>query len=74
MRNFDNLPRFDTVERAVKILQDRTGTKNQQFFRAILNYYMGVVSSMMRTTIHTLDRGVLPTNNYTINLAPSGFG
>lgn len=61
-------------ESLVNILCEHTENTNPEFFRIIVGYYFTLVASMMRASIKTLDRGVIPINMYAINLATSGMG
>ena len=63
-----------TQEKIVKILQNKTQSKEELFFRVITVYYLSMISSMMRTTIDTEINGVIPVNSYVLGLAVSGFG
>ena len=63
-----------TQEKIVKILQNKTQSKEELFFRVVTIYYLSQISSMMRTTIDTEINGVIPTNSYILGLATSGFG
>jgi len=63
-----------TQEKIVKILQNKTQSKEELFFRVITVYYLSMISSMMRTTIDTQIHGEIPVNSYVLGLAVSGFG
>ena len=71
---FDNLPFYKPAEDMAEIFKTKTGTDAPQFFRLVVAYYMGIVASAMRTNISTLDRGIIPVNNYSILLGTSGLG
>jgi hypothetical protein len=63
-----------TSEDLVQILCNKTQNHNPLFFRVLVAYYFTKVASMMRCTIKTHDRGVIPVNMFAINLATSGNG
>ena len=65
---------FDTSEKLVEVLCQKTQSNNPHFFRVLTGYYLCKVASMMNIKIKTHDRGDLPVNMYAINLATSGFG
>jgi len=72
--DYDSMSYFPKAEELVKILKNKSQSKEDLFFRVLVAYYFSKVSSIMRTEIVTLDRGNLPTNMYALNLAVSGFG
>lgn len=63
-----------TSEQLVDILKVKTQSKNTNFFRILVAYYLTKIASTMRTNIATHDRGKIPVNVYALNLAPSGTG
>lgn len=66
---------FDPIsEEITKILCDKTQNPNSLFFRVSIAYYFGVVAAMMRVSVATHDRGVIPINIYALNLGTSGSG
>jgi len=74
MSNYENLEFHPTAEKIVNILCQKTGNSNPTFFRVSTNYHLTKLAAMMRIKIATKDRGIIPTNVYAINLAPSGQG
>ena len=74
MKDLSTVDHFDPAEQLVQILCQKTQNANPLFFRVLVSYYLAKVASMMRCTIKTHDRGILPVNMYAINLAPSGQG
>lgn len=74
MEQWENLPFDKNMSQLVQILEDKTRSKNTQFFRILVSYYFAKVASMMRCKVATHDRGVIPVNMYAINLAASGGG
>lgn len=74
MKDLSTVAHFDTAEKLVQILCQKTQNDNPLFFRILVSYYFAKVASMMRCNIKTHDRGILPVNMYAINLAPSGQG
>ena len=63
-----------TSERLVDVLCQKTQSDNKLFFRILVAYYLTKVASMMRCSIDTADRGLIPINMYAVNLALSGQG
>lgn len=74
MKDLRNMDYFPQAEKLVDILCNKTRNKNRHFFRVMIAYNFCKLASMMRTSIHTPERGKVPINMYAINLAPSGFG
>jgi len=72
--DFDSFKHFEPSEQLVTVLKNKNQSSEELFFRVMVAYYFTKVSSIMRTSIKTLDRGVIPTNMYALNLATSGFG
>lgn len=66
--------RNEGVERIVNLLNNRTQNNNKDFFRSIVCYFLAKMAASMRASINTKDRGNIPVNLYSINLATSGFG
>lgn len=74
MLNFDEMQYHPTSEQLVGILRDQTQSDDSLFFRLLVGHYFCMAASQMRCTIDTPDRGEIPVNMYTLNLAPSGYG
>lgn len=74
MKTVDEMEFHKTSEELVKVLCAKTQNTNPLFFRVLAAYYFCKVASMMRVSIKTHDRGVIPVNCYAINLATSGQG
>lgn len=74
MKDINSVGYFPTAETIVDVLCKKTQSNDRLFFRVMVTYYLTKVASMMRTSIQTMDKGVVPINMYAINLAPSGFG
>ena len=72
--DFSSLKHFEPSEQLVTVLKNKNQSSENLFFRVMVAYYFTKVSSIMRCSIKTLDRGVIPTNMYALNLATSGFG
>jgi len=72
--DFDSFKHFEPSEQLVTVLKNKAQSSENLFFRVMVAYYFTKVSSIMRTSIKTLDRGIIPTNMYALNLATSGFG
>ena len=74
MKDLSTVEHFAPSENLVKILMKKTRNESPLFFRILVAYYFSKAASIMRTSIKTHDRGVIPVNLYGINLAPSGTG
>jgi hypothetical protein len=74
MKPFEQLQYHGTTEQLVGILRDHTQSDDSLFFRLLVGHYFCLAASQMRCTIDTPDRGEIPINMYTLNLAPSGYG
>ncbi|QDP56430.1 MAG: hypothetical protein Tp152SUR00d2C52646391_26 [Prokaryotic dsDNA virus sp.] len=72
--DLSNLEYNETSEELVKILCTKTQNNSPLFFRVLVAYNFCKVASMMRASVNTHVRGVLPINMYAINLATSGSG
>lgn len=71
---FDQMTYHPTSEKLVDILRERTQRDDSLFFRVLVGYYFSLAAAQMRCNIDTPDRGEIPVNMYTLNLAPSGYG
>ena len=74
MKTFDEMEFHPDSEKLVSILCSKTQNNNPLFFRVLVGYYFSLISSMMRCTIATHDRGDIPVNMYCLNLSTSGSG
>lgn len=74
LKDLSTVPYFTPAEDLAQLLKDRTQSSNAQFFRVLVSHALCKVTSMMRVSIETHDRGFIPVNMYAINLAPSGMG
>lgn len=74
MKPIEQMEHHPMSERLVKVLCEQTQNNDPMFFRIQVAYYFSLVASMMRASIKTLDRGVIPINLYAVNLATSGAG
>lgn len=74
MKSYSDMEFHPDSEHLVRILCEKTQNSDPLFFRVLVAYYFALVASSMRTTIKTMDRGVLPVNLYAINLSVSGAG
>lgn len=74
MKPFDQMAYHPTAEQVVDILCAHTQSDDRLFFRLLTGYYFSLAATQMRCTINSLDRGEIPVNMYTLNLAPSGYG
>ena len=61
-------------ERCVSLLCTKTQSENKHFYRLLCAYYFSKMASMLRTNIHTKERGVVCVNTYIMNLLMSGEG
>jgi hypothetical protein len=71
---FNEMQYHPTSEQLVGILRDKTQRDDVLFFRLLVGYYFALAAAQMRCCIDTPDRGEIPVNLYTLNLAPSGYG
>ena len=62
------------IEDIVEVLCNKTQNTDRGFFRTEVAYFLAKMSSIMRATIVTKDRGEIPVNIYALALATSGFG
>lgn len=74
MKPFESMAYNETSEKLVDILCVHTQTDDKLFFRLLVGYYFSLAATQMRCTIKSPDRGEIPVNMYTLNLAPSGYG
>lgn len=74
MKTFEQMEYHPQSEKLVSILCNKTQNSNPLFFRVLVGYYFSLVSSMMRASIVTHDRGDIPINLYALNLGTSGSG
>lgn len=74
MKTLEEMQHHPMSEKLVDVLRERTENDNPMFFRLLVAYYFTLIASMMRASIHTLDRGVIPINMFAVNLATSGAG
>lgn len=74
MFEYDKLQYHPMVEKLVDILCKKTQNINPHFFRILVNYHLTKLPAMMRASILTKDRGIIPINIYAINLGNSGLG
>lgn len=63
-----------TSEKLREILNQKTQSENDLFYRVLIAFQFCVMASQMRCAIKTPDRGVIPVNMYALNLATSGAG
>lgn len=69
-----DMPYHPTSEKLREILNQKTQSENDLFYRVLIAFQFCVMASQMRCTIKTPDRGVIPVNMYALNLATSGAG
>ena len=74
MKDIEQMELHGVSEKIVKILCDQTQNLNLHFFRILIAYHLTKLTSMMRVSILTQDRGAIPVNMYAINLSHSGSG
>ncbi len=74
MRDFSTLEFHPTLTKLTNVLCKMTQNDNPEFFRVSLSYYLAKIASTMRVKVATKDRGVIPINQYVVNLATSGHG
>jgi hypothetical protein len=74
MANFKLEPYFKPAEDLTQFLCEKTQSTSASFFRVLVDYNLCKMASVMRISIQTHDRGLIPVNMYAIALAPSGTG
>lgn len=74
LKDLSKVPYFTPAEDLAQLLKSKTQSQHAQFYRVLTSYTLAKVASMMRVSIDTHDRGIIPVNMYAINLAPSGSG
>lgn len=74
MADFNLEPYFKPAEELTQYLCEKTQSTSASFFRNLVDYNLCKMASVMRISIQTHDRGVIPVNMYAIALAPSGTG
>lgn len=74
LKDLSTVSYHPTSEKLTDILCQKTQNKNPLFFRVLVGYYFSKVASMMRCSVDTPDRGIIPVNMYALNLAVSGSG
>lgn len=74
MKSFAEMDYHPMSEKIVETLIKKTQYDNRLFYRTQVGYYMSLVASMMRASVNTPDRGLIPVNMYALNLSPSGTG
>jgi len=62
------------AEKLTRVFCAKTQNDSPSFYRLLVAYNFCKVASMMRVSINTHDRGIIPVNCYAINLGSSGFG
>ena len=74
LKSYQDMEYYSVVEKLSDILMIKVRANDPLFFRVMVSYYLTKVSSMMRCSIVTVDRGIIPVNMYAFNLANSGVG
>ena len=74
MKPFSEMDYHPTSEKVVNIIRNRTLRNDPLFFRVVVGFYFSLVATQMRCVINTPDRGEIPVNMYSLNLAPSAYG
>jgi hypothetical protein len=74
MIDYANAPHNMVLESIVDVLSNKIQNTDRAFFRAIGAYFMSQVASIMRAKIVDKNGNDIPVNNFTVALAPSGFG
>lgn len=62
------------VEEIVEVICNKVQNTDKSFFRVMVAHYLGVMTSNMRGTIVTEERGEFPVNIFALCLAESGHG
>lgn len=74
MIDHTTVPHNALVEDIVDVLCSKTQNTDRSFFRVEVCFFLAKIASSMRATVATKYLGSLPINNYTVMLAPSGYG
>lgn len=74
MLDLSGVTHHPSIEEIVGVLCNKTQNTDKGFFRTEVAYFLGKMTSCMRATIVTKDRGDIPVNIYALALATSGFG
>lgn len=74
MADFNLEPYFKPAEELTQYLCEKTQSTSASFFRNLVDYNLCKMASVMRVSVQTHDRGLIPVNMYAIALAPSGTG
>ena len=64
---------FHLAEELVDVFCKKTQNPDRGFYRLLTAYNFSKMSAMMRTEVSLPGRGAVPTNMYSISLAPSGY-
>lgn len=71
---FETFQHNPLLEKMVDILCNKTQNLDRNFYRTQCAFFLAKVAASMRVKIKTMDRGMIPVNIYTLNLASSGYG
>lgn len=74
MESYDSMAHHPISEKLVEAMMRNSKGDDPTFFRAIVAFNFGLLSTMMRCRIQSPDGGLIPTNIYAIGLGPSGCG
>jgi hypothetical protein len=74
MYDLDSIQHHKSIDEIGSLLATQTGNKDPVFFQMVVAYFLGKITSSMRTQIRTQIMGDIPINIYTVALATSGFG
>lgn len=70
-----NYPFHPESEKIVEILSNKLNNSNKEFFRIIIPYFYGIITSHLRIKVQSFQAdSPFPLNIYAINLSPSGTG
>ena len=74
MIDYQNAQHNAMLEQIVDVLCSKTQNTDRSFFRVEAVFFLSKIASSMRATINSKHLGSIPVNNYSVILAPSGFG
>ena len=74
MKDLSTVPYHPMSEQIVDILCQKTQNDSSGFFRLQTAYNLSKCAAMLHVKVNSPILGIIPTNMYAINLAPSGMG
>jgi hypothetical protein len=72
--DLNQVPHHSAIDEITNVVCNRTQNTDRGFFDVLVAFFLAKIATSMRVTVHTDDRGQIPTNIFTIALGPSGTG